>query len=47
MAKVHHSAIVTRGVEASLVFWRGGPGLDALMGTVARSSLAATTGDQR
>lgn len=31
MAKVHHSAIVTRDVEASLVFWRDGLGLDVLM----------------
>lgn len=31
MAKVHHSAIVTRDIEASLVFWRDGLGLDVLM----------------
>ncbi len=31
MAKVHHSAIVTRDVEASLVFWRDGLGLDVIM----------------
>ncbi len=31
MAKVHHSAIATRDVEASLVFWRDGLGLDVLM----------------
>ncbi len=31
MAKVHHSAIVTRDVEASLVFWRDGLDLDVLM----------------
>ena len=31
MAKVHHSAIVTHDVEASLVFWRDGLGLDLLM----------------
>ena len=31
MAKVHHSAIVTRDVEASLVFWRDGLGLEVLM----------------
>ena len=31
MAKVHHSAIMTRDVEASLVFWRDGLGLDVLM----------------
>ena len=31
MAKVHHSAIVTHDVEASLVFWRDGLGLDVLM----------------
>lgn len=31
MAKVHHSAIVTRDVEASLVFWRDGLGFDVLM----------------
>ena len=31
MAKVHHSAIVTHDVEASLVFWRDGLGLSVLM----------------
>jgi glyoxylase I family protein len=31
VAKVHHSAIVTHDVEASLVFWRDGLGLDVLM----------------
>ncbi len=31
MAKVHHSAITTRDVEASLVFWRDGLGLEVLM----------------
>ena len=31
MAKVHHSAIVTHDVEASIVFWRDGLGLDVLM----------------
>jgi glyoxylase I family protein len=31
VAKVHHSAIVTRDVEASLTFWRDGLGLDVLM----------------
>ena len=31
MAKVHHSAIATRDVEASLVFWRDGLGLEVLM----------------
>ncbi len=31
MAKVHHSAIVTRDIEASLVFWRDGLGFDVLM----------------
>lgn len=31
MAKVHHSAIVTRDVEASLVFWRDGLGFEVLM----------------
>ena len=31
MAKVHHSAIVTHDVEASLVFWRDGLGFDVLM----------------
>jgi glyoxylase I family protein len=31
VAKVHHSAIVTRDVEASLVFWRDGLGLDVIM----------------
>ena len=31
MGKVHHSAIVTHDVEASLVFWRDGLGLDLLM----------------
>lgn len=31
MAKVHHSAIATRDVEASLVFWRDGLGLAVLM----------------
>ena len=31
MAKLHHSAIATRDVEASLVFWRDGLGLEVLM----------------
>lgn len=31
MAKLHHSAIVTRDVETSLVFWRDALGLDVLM----------------
>jgi catechol 2,3-dioxygenase-like lactoylglutathione lyase family enzyme len=31
VAKVHHSAIVTRDVDASLVFWRDGLGLDVMM----------------
>jgi len=31
VAKVHHSAIVTRDVEASLSFWRDGLGLVVLM----------------
>ncbi len=31
MAKVHHSAIATRDVETSLVFWRDGLGLEVLM----------------
>jgi catechol 2,3-dioxygenase-like lactoylglutathione lyase family enzyme len=31
VAKVHHSAIVTRDVETSLVFWRDGLGLEVLM----------------
>jgi glyoxylase I family protein len=31
VAKVHHSAIVTHDVEASLVFWRDGLGLDVIM----------------
>ena len=31
MAKVHHTAIGTRDVEASLVFWRDGLGLEVLM----------------
>ena len=31
MAKVHHSAIATRDVEASLVFWRDGLGLAVIM----------------
>jgi glyoxylase I family protein len=31
VAKVHHSAIVTHDVDASLVFWRDGLGLDVLM----------------
>jgi glyoxylase I family protein len=31
VAKVHHSAIATRDVEASLVFWRDGLGLQVLM----------------
>jgi catechol 2,3-dioxygenase-like lactoylglutathione lyase family enzyme len=31
VAKVHHSAIMTRDVEASLVFWRDGLGFDVLM----------------
>ena len=31
MAKVHHSAIATRDVEASLRFWRDGLGFSVLM----------------
>jgi catechol 2,3-dioxygenase-like lactoylglutathione lyase family enzyme len=31
VAKVHHSAIATRDVEASLVFWRDGLGLEVIM----------------
>ena len=31
VAKVHHSAIATRDVEASLLFWRDGIGLEVLM----------------
>jgi catechol 2,3-dioxygenase-like lactoylglutathione lyase family enzyme len=31
VAKVHHSAIATRDVEASLVFWRDGLGFEVLM----------------
>jgi catechol 2,3-dioxygenase-like lactoylglutathione lyase family enzyme len=31
VAKVHHSAIATSDVEASLVFWRDGLGLEVLM----------------
>lgn len=31
MAQIHHSAIVTRDLEASLAFWRDGLGLDVLM----------------
>ncbi len=31
MAQIHHSAIVTHDLEASLVFWRDGLGLDVLM----------------
>jgi glyoxylase I family protein len=31
VAKVHHSAIVTHDLEASLVFWRDGLGLHVLM----------------
>jgi catechol 2,3-dioxygenase-like lactoylglutathione lyase family enzyme len=31
MARVHHSAIVVRDVEASLRFWRDGIGLDVTM----------------
>ena len=31
MPKVHHSAIVTHDLEASLAFWRDGLGLDLLM----------------
>ena len=31
MAKVHHSAIATRDVEARLVFWRDGLGLEVIM----------------
>jgi catechol 2,3-dioxygenase-like lactoylglutathione lyase family enzyme len=47
VAKVHHSAIVTRDVEASVAFWRDGLGLDVLMDTVAKSNLAAMTRDRR
>jgi glyoxylase I family protein len=31
VAKLHHSAIATRDIEASLVFWRDGLGLEVLM----------------
>ena len=31
MAKLHHSAIATHDVEASLVFWRDGLGFEVLM----------------
>ena len=31
MAQIHHSAIVTRDLDASLAFWRDGLGLDVLM----------------
>jgi catechol 2,3-dioxygenase-like lactoylglutathione lyase family enzyme len=31
VAKVHHTAIGTRDVESSLVFWRDGVGLEVLM----------------
>ncbi len=31
MAKLHHSAIATRDVEASLVFWRDGLGFEVVM----------------
>ncbi len=31
MARVHHAAIGTRDVEASLVFWRDGLGFEVLM----------------
>jgi len=31
VAKVHHSAIATRDVEASLAFWRDGLGLEVIM----------------
>jgi catechol 2,3-dioxygenase-like lactoylglutathione lyase family enzyme len=31
LAKVHHAAIGTRDVEASLVFWRDGLGFEVLM----------------
>ncbi|HEY2215806.1 MAG TPA: VOC family protein [Acidimicrobiales bacterium] len=31
MAKIHHSAIGTRDVDASLTFWRDGLGLEVLM----------------
>jgi glyoxylase I family protein len=31
VSKVHHSAIVTRDVDTSLVFWRDGLGLDVLV----------------
>jgi hypothetical protein len=40
VAKVHHSAIVTRDVEGSLASWRNG-----LMDAAARSNAAATAGD--
>jgi glyoxylase I family protein len=31
VAKLHHSAIATRDVEASLVFWRAGLGFEVVM----------------
>jgi glyoxylase I family protein len=31
VAQIHHSAIVTHDLEASLAFWRDGLGLDVLM----------------
>ncbi len=31
MARVHHSAIGTRDIEASLIFWRDGLGLEVMM----------------
>jgi catechol 2,3-dioxygenase-like lactoylglutathione lyase family enzyme len=31
VAQIHHSAIVTRDLDASLLFWRVGLGLDVLM----------------
>jgi len=31
VAKLHHSAIATRDVEASLVFWRDGLGFEVVM----------------
>jgi len=31
VARIHHSAIVTRDLAASLTFWRDGLGLDVLM----------------
>ena len=40
VARVHHAAIGTRDVEASLVFWRDGLGFEVLMDHCLRRSLA-------